>query len=159
MKACVTSLLSVGLLATLAGSAHAEQGLPSQAMLSAMGLSGIQVMSDSEALTIRGLGYGGHSVAIAYGKSYANVGGYGAKAGSKDGFFAKGKYSAKGKHGSYAGKIIITKKGGRPKHGGGGGNWGGGGGNWGGGGHGGPKVVKVKKVFVFAGGYAKASAY
>jgi len=148
MKTCVTSLFSVALLAMLVGTAQAQQGIPSQAMLSAMGLSGIQVMSDSEAINIRGLGYSGHghSVAIAYGKSWANVGGHGAHAGSEDGFFAKGKYKAHGKHGSYAG--IIIKKG-RPQHHGGHGDWGG---------HGKPKPT-VKKVFVFAGGFAKASAH
>ncbi len=172
MKQGLTFLLAAGLVATVVGTAQADQGMPSQLTLQAMGLSSLQVISDTEAMDIRGFGYKPHgkSVAIAYGSSYAHVGGYGASAGSKDGFYAKGKHKAKGVHGSIAGKIIIKKYGGKKRGGHGGGMpqpWGndnggggytnGGGGHDGGGGH--KPKGKVKVVVVFAGGFAVASAH
>lgn len=58
------ALLIGALLASCAAQAQAETvGLPSQEMLSQMGLSGIQVMTDQEASQVRGSGFswGGHS--------------------------------------------------------------------------------------------------
>jgi len=121
------------------------------------------VMSDREAMDVRGMGYDSSnksskkSVAIAFGISYAKIGGYdSASAGTLDGLFAKGKHYASGKHGSIAGKVVIS---------------------FGGGGHGGPPKntstnggppkdpphrggdVKVKAIVVFAGGFAVSKAY
>jgi len=162
MKRCLTVVMAASMLVAFVGIAQAKNGMPSQATLQAMGLSGMQVMSDSEAMNIRGLGYQSHSKskAIAFGISYANVGGHGAGAGSLDGFYAEGKHYAGGSHGSIAGKIVITKGGKKrrrrsdngpmPYTNGGGGN--------GGGGHGGGGV-QVKATIVFAGGFAHSSAH
>ena len=172
MKRCLTVVLAASMLVAFVGVAQAGHGMPSQATLRAMGLSGMQVMSDREAMGVRGMGYyssnksnkSNKSTAIAFGISYAKVGGhYDARAGTLDGFFAKGKHYASGKHGSIAGKVVI-KKGGR-------------------GGHGGPPKgppnetytngnggppkgpphdgggVKVKAIVVFAGGFAVSKAY
>ena len=163
MKSVLTFAAACSMLA-LAGVAQADNGTPSQSTLDAMGLSGLQVMSDSEADSVRGFGYYGYSpknsYVLAYGKSYAHVSGYGAKAGTKDAYYAEGTYYAKGRHGSRA--RIVVKKG---KHGGkgGGGPKGpqpttNGGGMNGGGNHGGGHK-HVKSVMVYAGGYARASAH
>jgi hypothetical protein len=180
MKRCLIVVLAASMLVAFVGVARAEHGMPSQATLRAMGLSGMQVMSDREAMGVRGMGYYSSREkpkAIAFGISYAKVSGhYGARAGTVDGFFAKGKHYAAGAHGSIAGKVIISFDGG-----GGGFGGGGGGGGFGGGGHGDrpmrptyttngndipPKVpphdgggVKVKVKVVFAGGFAIAKAY
>lgn len=171
MKRCLTVVLAAGLLVAFVGVAQAEQGMPSQATLRAMGLSGMQVMNDREAMDVRGMGYySSHSKAIAFGVSYASVGGgHGPSAGSVDGFYAEGKYHAGGEHGSHASKVeIIYEYGGGHKDGGHGQprnqaytN----GGGHSGGGHkgpshgGGPKKVQVKVTKVYAGGYAYSSAY
>lgn len=161
MKSVLTIAVACSMLA-LAGIAQADSGMPSQSTLDAMGLSGVQVMSDADALNVRGFGYYGYSPkkssVIAYGKSYAHVSGHGAKAGSRDGYYAEGTYYAGGKHGSYA-KIEVRKskrRGGGPNRPPRNGNHGGGnnGPPHGGGGH-----VKTKTVKVYAGGYAHASAY
>jgi hypothetical protein len=165
MNRCLTVVLAASLLATLSSAAQAEQGMPSQATLRAMGLSGMQVISDRDALNIRGMGYQkSHSKAIAFGASYAKVNGKGAEAGTVDGYYAEGKHYAGGAHGSIAGKVVITKGGKGGHGGGGGGDWGndapsvssnrGGGGH---GGHGGK--VQVKATIVFAGGFAVSKAY
>ncbi len=172
MKRCLIVVLAASMLVAFVGVARAEHGMPSQATLRAMGLSGMQVMSDREAMGVRGMGYYSSREkpkAIAFGISYAKVSGhYGARAGTVDVFFAKGKHYAAGAHGSIAGKVIIS-------FGGGGGGFGGGGGGFGGGG--GPPMrptyttngndvpphdgggVKVKAIVVFAGGFAVAKAY
>ncbi len=153
MRILTVALVAISMV-TLAGVAQADQSRPSQSTLSAMGLSGMQVMSDSQALEVRGMGYyqpyNKKGVAIAYGKSYAHVQGKGASAGSKDGFYAEGRHVAGGKHGSKAKIVIVVKKG--KRHGGGGPQPYAGGG--GGGGHKGGK--KVKSVTVYAGGYSVA---
>jgi hypothetical protein len=165
MKRCFTVALAASLLVALGSVAQAAQGMPSQATLRAMGLSGMQVISDFDAMSIRGMGYQkSHSKAIAFGISYAKVSGHGAEAGSIDGYYAEGKHFAAGKHGSIAGKIVITKGGKRKHRGHDGGNmdWVGDtnttppNGDHHGGGH---KNVKVKAVIVFAGGFAVSKAY
>ncbi len=148
----VLSLSAAALFMAWTSSAQAEQGFPSLSVLSEMGLSGIAVMSDNDAMAIRGLGYNGHGgrSATAYGSSYAQVRGYGGKAGSKDGFYAQSRYRASGKHGSFAGLIVKYPKARRGgKHGGGYRN-------------GGarpyrPSAPRGKKVTVFAGGFSRAS--
>jgi len=167
MKRCLFVVLAASMLVAFVGVARAEHGMPSQATLRAMGLSGMQVMSDREAMGVRGMGYYSSREkpkAIAFGISYAKVSGhYGSRAGTVDVFFAKGKHYAAGAHGSIAGKVIISFDGGG--HGGHGdrpmrptyttnGN------------DGPPKVpphdggrIKVKALVVFAGGFAVAKAY
>ncbi|MCH8839585.1 MAG: hypothetical protein IH831_02695 [Planctomycetes bacterium] len=182
MKRSLIVVLVASMVVAFVGVAQAEHGMPSQATLRAMGLSGMQVMSDREAMGVRGMGYYSSrkssrkkSTAIAFGISYAKVGGhYGASAGTIDGFFAKGKHFAAVKHGSKAGKVVIIYGGGHRGDGYGGG-YGGppkgspkktytkgkGGPPQGpphkGGGKGGGK--KVKSIVVFAGGFAIAKAY
>jgi len=140
------------LLVAAANSVQAEQGRPSQSMLSDMGLAGIVVMSDAEAMSVRGLGYqphyeaqryGSKPSATAYGSSYASVSGYGAHATTQDGFYASGRRRAGGEHSSYAVIVVTTRGGGY------------------GGGHGSSKPQpkpQVKKIAVFAGGYSYASS-
>jgi hypothetical protein len=100
-----------------ASQALAAGGLPSQATLSAMGLAELRVMSDSEGLAIRGLGYSGASAA---GKSWASIAGYGAAAGSVNSYNAKGKYLAGGRNESEA-ELEIKVGDNHNNHGGGGG--------------------------------------
>ena len=157
-----TSLSAIAVLIIMASSIQAEQGLPSQSMLSDLGLSSIAVMSDVEAMAIRGSGYQSHykPVATAYGHSFAGVRGYGAKAYSKDGGYASGPNEAFNIHGSIAGIVVKSKK----KRGHGGGNYGGGGGFGGdggggfggGGGYGHPKP-KPNKIIAFSGGFSYSS--
>src|SRR3990172_9591406 len=98
--------LVFGFVVVLACSASAEQpGLPSDAALAAMGLSGIEVMSDSEATEIRGMGY--LPYASVRGRSRARVSLNGqvdedAGAGSRNRYRAKGKYEASGENRSDA---------------------------------------------------------
>ena len=164
MRQCLTVAVAASMLLALAGVAQADNGMPSQSTLRAMGLSGIQVMSDREASEIRGMGYyssrkHSKSVAIAFGISYASVGGkHGGKAGSVDGFLAVGHHAAGGVHGSIAGKVDIYYRGGGRDRNTFSGGTSSGPPNHGGGGHGGGGV-KVKATVVFAGGFAKSYAY
>ncbi len=157
MRQFFTLSLSAMVLVAMGSFVQAQQGMPSQATLNAMGLSGMQVVSDSEAMSIRGHGYQrGKSIAIAFGVSYAHVGGKKAGAGSIDGFLAIGKHHASGKHGSIAGKIVIGGgHGGMPQP------WGNSGGppTWGNDNGGYRPQPHVKAVVVFAGGFAHSSAY
>lgn len=157
MSRCFVGLIAAGLIVGLTGFASAEQGLPSESMLSAMGLAGMQVMSDEDALAIRGFGYDpwhGYGknakkpMATAYGHSYASISGHGANAYSEDGFHTKGKHKTGGKHKSHA-SLIVQKV---PHHGGG----------WGQesrGSHGGGHAPRAKQVTVFAGGFSHASTH
>jgi hypothetical protein len=97
MKVCQLCLVLVAMMG--ASQALAANDLPSQADLAAMGLSGIEVMTDSEALAVRGLGYNGAS---AYGHSFAFVSSQGSAAGSVNGYKAKGKHFAAGRNESEA---------------------------------------------------------
>ncbi len=111
------SLLAAVLVCMVATSAQADQGI-SSGTLEAMGLSGLTVMSDSDALSIRGMGYssGGYESggdyehnkskkpwAKASGESWAEVEFEGddkvdveAEAGSENSYAAEGKYKASG---------------------------------------------------------------
>ena len=161
MKQLLTIAVSASMILALAGMAQADDGMPSQATLQAMGLSGMQVMSDREAMDVRGLGFyssrkHSKSVAIAFGISFAGVHGKkGAKAGSLDGFLAVGKHKAAGAHGSIAGIVHFKKKG---RHGDRHPNGNHNGGNHNGGGHHGGGH-KVKATVVFAGGFAISHAH
>ncbi len=115
MTKLFVTLPALALVVALSGSAVADNGI-SQATLQDMGLAGIELMSDADAMEIRGLGYqppepsnGDKPWTLAFGVSYATVGSnhHGtASAGTIDGFVAEGKYKAMGEHGSEAG---ITK--------------------------------------------------
>ncbi len=130
MTKLFVTLPALALVVALSASAVADNGI-SQATLQDMGLAGIQLMSDADAMAIRGMGYdGGNHMpkpdkkaekpwVLAFGVSYAKVdkdGRHGdASAGTIDGFIAEGKYMAMGEHGSEAGwtktetKILEVK--------------------------------------------------
>jgi hypothetical protein len=111
MKVCQLSLLVVALITgTLMGASQAlaADGRPSQTTLASMGLADLHVMTDSEGLAVRGLGYYGASAA---GKSWASIAGYGASAGSVNSYNAKGKYVAGGRNESEAGLEVKTSGG------------------------------------------------
>jgi hypothetical protein len=156
--ALVLAVLAVALPAFAAG------GRPSDKTLSAMGLSGLNVISDEAGLAVRGFGYNGAS---AYGQSFAAVASHKGAAGSTNGYKASGKKKASGANLSFAG-IEVKQSGGHGSggsHGGGGGSYGGQGGYGGAssggsgssggsyGGHGGKSV----KVFAIAGGSSYGS--
>lgn len=155
--------------------AHAEGGRPSRQALDAMGLGSLVVMSDEEALSVRGQGYRGGSSVKVFGNSFATIdGGPNGGAHSENGYFAEGKHAAKGSNSSYAGVADIWIGGGhkgkggdgpknnrggmKPRGDGGhpGGGYGGGGGGYGGGGHG---NVKIHATIFFAGGHSSAWAF
>jgi hypothetical protein len=103
MKKLSVFLPAVALLIALSGSAMAENGAISSAKLNAMGLGGIELMSDADAMQIRGQGF-----SLAFGISYARTGNQGgASAGSLDGYLAKGKFMAMGDHYSEAGTSMT----------------------------------------------------
>jgi hypothetical protein len=112
----ILSMFAVALVYAAGSSAMADQ-VVSSSTLDAMGLSGLVVMSDSDAMTVRGMGYsGGHSSgnyskkvktrAKATGESWAVVEFEGetkeAEAGSENSYDAKGRYKASGENGSEA---------------------------------------------------------
>ena len=80
---------------------------PARRTLAAMGLSDLRVMSDSEGLAVRGLGWSGSS---AYGQSFAVVSTKGAVAGSTNGYKSSGKKVAGGANFSFA--AVEVSKGG-----------------------------------------------
>jgi hypothetical protein len=151
---------AIALIAGFSSVAAANEQEPSQQTLEAMGLGGLSLMSDDEAMSVRGQGY---SQARAYGASFARISTHGGSAGSVNGYSAKGKRYASGDNHSFAGAIIIKSKGKKGGHHGGnqngppmsrsGGGYGGKGGK---GGHGGKPSVKFIKVF--AGGSSSARA-
>jgi hypothetical protein len=110
MSKTLFSLLAALLVCMVATSAQADQGI-SSSTLDAMGLSGLTVMSDSDALSIRGMGWkDGKKVKKGYakakGSSWASVEFEGekkeAEAGSENEYSAKGRYKASGENGSEA---------------------------------------------------------
>jgi len=157
MKVFVT-LPALALLVAFSGSAFAENGVVNEATLQAMGLSGIQVMSDDAALAIRGKGYmpmtppvidGSEKPwSLASGFSYANVGGasldeysvHGTGAGTIDGFVAEGQFMASGEHFSEAGRTVTKSVELQVK--------------------GAPATLEIRtrSIHVFAGGFATASS-
>jgi hypothetical protein len=105
------SLMTAVMVCLAAASAQADQGISSRT-LDSMGLSGLVVMSDSDATSVRGMGYRGGSrgkyvskrdnrpSAEAEGRSWAKVelDGYKeeAEAGSHNSYDAEGHYEASG---------------------------------------------------------------
>jgi hypothetical protein len=105
MKVCKLSLLVAALLVgalTAASQALAAGGVPSDATLAAMGLTDLRVMTDSEGLAVRGLGYSGFGAA-AFGKSWAVISTPHGSAGSFNGYNSVGNYQASGDNFSFAG--------------------------------------------------------
>src|SRR5262245_58704704 len=108
-KWCV---LVVVALAGRQTAALAEDGGPSAATLREMGLSGMAIMSDDEAMEIRGEGFGsGGSSASAGGSSFANIETPDGSAASENGYSAHGKHEADGSNLSFAGVEITTSGG------------------------------------------------
>lgn len=115
MTKLFVTLPALALAVALSSSALADNGAISAARLNEMGLAGIEVMSDTAAMEVRGMGYShGHkSLSLAFGISYATIstndgnhGGHGSlgegSAGTLDGYLAAGKYMAMGEHYSSA---------------------------------------------------------
>jgi hypothetical protein len=110
MSKTILSICAAALVCVAASSVRADN--LSSDTLSAMGLSGLQVMSDSDAISIRGMGFVApkpkHKVspsASAQGASFAFIGTGGkilAGAGSVNSYSAKGKYEASGSNFSEA---------------------------------------------------------
>ena len=74
-----------------------------------MGLGGLTIMSDDEALAVRGLGFrSGGSSAQASGDSFATINTPMGLAHSENGFNASGKHEASGDDFSFAGTEIMT---------------------------------------------------
>lgn len=59
MTKLFVTLPALALVVALSGSAKAENGAISSATLNEMGLAGMQMMSDADAMAIRGLGFSG----------------------------------------------------------------------------------------------------
>ena len=101
--------------AMLCGTVVADSGVVSDSTLRAMGLSGMQVMTDAEALAVRGKGWDGggylevpnghHSKpwSLAGGASFAAVGDDDVEAGTVNFYLAEGEYAASGTNFSEAG--------------------------------------------------------
>jgi len=167
MSRIILAVPALALAVFLSGSAQATDGVPSDSTLKAMGLAGIQVMSDGDAMAIRGKGYEpsdrkkGYG-SWAWGRSWASVGeggttggsgntvhngnngggnnGGNAGAGTKDHFKSHGRYKAGGDHYSEA-KIVTTDSttiGGKRF---------------------GITTTKVHSVYVYAGGGASAYSF
>ncbi len=105
MKKLSVLVPALALAVMMSASALAENGAVSEATLNAMGLGGMQVMSDQDAMAVRGKGFVGHGFASSYGNSSssisigANLGpfaGFSFDTSSEDGFRARGRYLSGG---------------------------------------------------------------
>ena len=119
MKA-ILSLLAAALVCVAAGTANAADEI-SSSTLQEMGFSGLSVMSDSDALAIRGKGFsGGHRTRVcktcaprakkspwsaAFGNSFATIETKDGVAHSENGYAAEGPYAASGENFSEAGSV------------------------------------------------------
>jgi hypothetical protein len=112
--------LACAMTAIIASVNWAADG-PDQQVLSDMGLGGLSVMSDSEALAVRGFGY---SPVSASGYGWASVKMKGGSAGSVNKYSSTGRHKAWGQNESEAG-VIVTGGGSNGSHGGRGGHGGG----------------------------------
>lgn len=115
------------MVVSLATAAGAQQGLPSRATLEAMGLGGLEILSDGQALAVRGSGYkdsgngGGSTWATAAGKSWASAASGHKSAASTNSYYVKANDYAFGKTFSHAG-VSSKKSGHSGKNGHGGGD-------------------------------------
>lgn len=114
--------LAVALVA-MAGSARAEQSISAET-LSAMGLSGLTVISDGDALAVRGHGFSGGRMSKgcskcgprgkvspysrATGSSFATIEVKDGGSHSENSYFAEGPYAASGENYSEAGSTITN---------------------------------------------------
>jgi hypothetical protein len=121
MSKTILSLVAAALFC-VAGSAKAE-GI-SENTLADMGLSGMSVMSDADAMSVRGFGYsGGHTgkgckncgprgkkspYSRAFGSSFANIETKDGDAHTENGYFSEGPYGASGDNYSEAGSTVTT---------------------------------------------------
>jgi hypothetical protein len=137
----VLSLIAITMLMVSTSSVQASDGNISRPTLSALGLGGATVVSDSEALAVRGHGYApSKSIAIAAGGSFAYVGAPHAGAGSVNVYFAAGKHFAGGVNYSEAGKTVTKTT--TIGHG-----------------HHAVTVTHTKSIKVYAGGFSAAAAF
>ena len=130
MLACAIGMVAVGGQVALA-----IDGQPSRSALAQMGLGGMTVISDNEALAVRGLGFSSGSLAQASGNSFATINTPFGSAHSENAYASQGKHKAGGDNFSFAGFAVTTS---HPKPGNGGnGGYGGMPGSGGNGGYGG----------------------
>ena len=105
-------LMTLAVVCLCAAPAFADNGTLSASTLDAMGLSSIQVMSDSDALAVRGMGGDWNEHALrgsfvkVWGGSEAEIDQPGFDAESENGYFAMGQHFAQGANESVA---SITK--------------------------------------------------
>lgn len=111
MKKLMVCVPALALAVVLSGSAFAENGSIGDTTLNAMGLSGIQVMSDSDASDVRGHGYrpskkpwnrtyGSSSSSININHRSRRFGSIRFNTRTRDGFRAEGRYRSGGMHAS-----------------------------------------------------------
>jgi hypothetical protein len=122
MSKTILSLVAAALFC-VAGSAKAE-GI-SENTLADMGLSGMSVMSDADAMSVRGHGFSGHGkmgkgckscgprgtkspYSRAFGSSFANIETKDGDAHTENGYFSEGPYGASGENYSEAGSSVTT---------------------------------------------------
>ena len=121
-KVILSTLVAV--LFCAAGSVKADQGI-SNSTLSSMGLSGMTVMSDQDALAVRGMGFTAPDrhmgsckscgprgskapSSLAFGNSHAAIDIKDGGAESENGYLASGPYAASGENYSEAGSSITN---------------------------------------------------
>jgi len=123
MNKAILSMLVAALVCVVAGTANAADGI-SSSTLGEMGFSDLTVMSDSDALSIRGKGFaGGHRTRVckhcgprakkepwsaAFGNSFATIETKDGVAHSENGYAAEGPYAASGENFSEAGSIVTN---------------------------------------------------
>jgi len=100
MKKLSVIVPALALAVMMSASAFAENGAVSSTTLDAMGLGGMQVMSDQEAMAVRGRGfvstYGNSSSSIGINFNLGPFGGLNFNTSTSDGFNADGEYFAGG---------------------------------------------------------------
>jgi hypothetical protein len=119
MNKALLSTFAAALILSTATTASAANGI-SGTTLSDMGLSGLTVMSDSDAMAIRGKGFGGcdlcghrkDSSSVAFGNSFATISldcpdCAEGTAHSENGYAAEGSFAASGDNFSEAGAEVI----------------------------------------------------
>lgn len=102
----IVATCAIALVCIVAANAKAE-GI-SKSVLDQMGLSGMEVLSDSDALAVRGKGFFPHkpsSSVHVWGHSNASIGSWKGNASAKNGYEADGRFKAKGSTASEAGKL------------------------------------------------------
>jgi hypothetical protein len=121
MSKYILSMAAV--LVCLAGSARADEGISART-LSEMGLSGLTVVSDHDALAVRGMGFQGgmHSKGCskcgargtkspysrATGMSFATINVQDGGSHSENSYFAEGPYAASGENYSEAASVVSN---------------------------------------------------